>query len=105
MKIKNISVKPICIGDASLLPGDTAEVGDTFADAVGFYISMGLMQVSINSTETANISIKYARGGTSKKNTGASQKSTSTAKSSDSGKSSSRSSILCSGAKAIGLFK
>ena len=26
MKIKNISVKPICIGDASLLPGDTAEV-------------------------------------------------------------------------------
>lgn len=44
MKIKNISVKPIRIGDASLLPGDTAEVGDTFADAVGFYISMGLMQ-------------------------------------------------------------
>lgn len=44
MKIKNISMKPICIGDASLLPGDTAEVGDTFADAVGFYISMGLMQ-------------------------------------------------------------
>ena len=44
MKIKNISVKPICIGDASMLPGDTAEVGDTFADAVGFYISMGLMQ-------------------------------------------------------------
>lgn len=44
MKIKNISVKPICIGDASMLPGDTAEVGETFADAVGFYISMGLMQ-------------------------------------------------------------
>lgn len=44
MKIKNISVKPICVGDASMLPGDTAEVGDTFADAVGFYISMGLMQ-------------------------------------------------------------
>ena len=44
MKIKNISVKPICIGDASLLPGDTAEVSDTFADAVGFYISMGLLQ-------------------------------------------------------------
>ena len=68
-------------------------------------IELKLKQVSINSTETANISIKYARGGTSKKNTGASQKSTSTAKSSDSGKSSSRSSILCSGAKAIGLFK
>ena len=44
MKIKNIYVKPICIGDASMLPGDTAEVGETFADAVGFYISMGLMQ-------------------------------------------------------------
>lgn len=44
MKIKNVSVKPICVGDASMLPGDTAEVGDTFADAVGFYISMGLMQ-------------------------------------------------------------
>ena len=44
MKIENISVKPICVGDASMLPGDTAEVGDTFADAVGFYISMGLMQ-------------------------------------------------------------
>lgn len=44
MKIKNISVKPICVGDASMLPGDTAEVDDTFADAVGFYISMGLMQ-------------------------------------------------------------
>ena len=53
------------------------------------------------------ISIKYARGGTSKKNTGASQKSTSSAsaKSSDGSKKSSRSSILCSGAKAIGLFK
>lgn len=44
MKIKNISVKPICIGDASMLPGDTAEVGETFADTVSFYISMGLMQ-------------------------------------------------------------
>lgn len=44
MKIKNISVKPICIGDASMLPGDTAEVGETFADTVDFYISMGLMQ-------------------------------------------------------------
>ena len=66
-------------------------------------IELKLKQVSINSTETANISIKYARGGTSKKNTGASQKSTSTAKSSSSGKSSSRSSILCSGAKAIKL--
>ena len=27
-----------------MLPGDTAEVDETFADTVGFYISMGLMQ-------------------------------------------------------------
>ena len=37
-------------------------------------IELKLKQVSINSTETANISIKYARGGTSKKNTGASRR-------------------------------
>lgn len=67
-------------------------------------ITLKLKQVSINATETANISIKYARGGTSKKNTGASQKSASSAKSSG-GRKSSRSSVLCSGAKAIGLFK
>ena len=41
MKIKNISVKPICIGDVSLLPGETAQV---YADAVAFYISMGYVQ-------------------------------------------------------------
>ena len=68
-------------------------------------ISLKLKQVSINATETANISIHYARGGTSKKNTGASQKSTSSAKSSDGEEKTSRSSILCSGAQAIGLFK
>ena len=41
MKIKNISVKPICIGDVSLLPGETAQVETVYADAVAFYISMG----------------------------------------------------------------
>lgn len=41
MKIKNISVKPICIGDVSLLPGETAQVEAVYADAVAFYISMG----------------------------------------------------------------
>ena len=40
MKIKNISVKPICIGDVSLLPGETAQVEAVYADAVAFYISM-----------------------------------------------------------------
>ena len=44
MKIKNISVKPICIGDVSLLPGETAQVEAVYADAVAFYISMGLLQ-------------------------------------------------------------
>ena len=41
MKIKNISVKPIRIGDVSLLPGETAQVEAVYADAVAFYISMG----------------------------------------------------------------
>lgn len=44
MKIKNISVKPICIGDVSLLPGETAQVEAVYADAVAFYISMGYVQ-------------------------------------------------------------
>ena len=44
MKIKNISVKPIRIGDVSLLPGETAQVEAVYADAVAFYISMGLLQ-------------------------------------------------------------
>ena len=39
MKIKNISVKPIRIGDVSLLPGETAQVEAVYADAVAFYIS------------------------------------------------------------------
>lgn len=69
-------------------------------------ITLKLKQISINSTDTANISIKYARGGTSQQNTGAGQKSTSTASSSGSGsEKASKSSILCSGAKAIGLLK
>lgn len=44
MKIKNISVKPIRIGDVSLLPGETAQVEAVYADAVAFYISMGYVQ-------------------------------------------------------------
>ena len=31
MKIKNISVKPIRIGDVSLLPGETAQVEAVYA--------------------------------------------------------------------------
>lgn len=44
MKVKNISVKPICIGSISLLPGETAQVDATYDDAMAFYISMGLLQ-------------------------------------------------------------
>ena len=44
MKVKNISVKPICIGFISLLPGETAQVDATYDDAMAFYISMGLLQ-------------------------------------------------------------
>lgn len=44
MKIKNISVKPICIGNVSLLPGETAQVETVYVDAVAFYISMGYVQ-------------------------------------------------------------
>lgn len=44
MKVKNISVKPICIGSISLLPGETAQVDAGFADAMAFYISIGLLQ-------------------------------------------------------------
>ena len=42
MKIKNISVKPICIGSISLLPGETAQVDATYDGAMAFYI--GLLQ-------------------------------------------------------------
>lgn len=31
MKVKNISVKPICIGSISLLPGETAQVDATYS--------------------------------------------------------------------------
>lgn len=44
MKIKNISVKPICIGGVSLLPGDTADIDAACEDAVPFYIDMGYVQ-------------------------------------------------------------
>lgn len=68
------------------------------------YISLGLKQVTITSTDTAAISINYARGGKSGKNTGSGQ-SKSASTSSSSKKAGTRSSILCSGAKALGLFK
>ena len=39
MKVKNISVKPICIGSISLLPGETAQVDATYDDACLLYTS------------------------------------------------------------------
>ena len=40
MKVKNISVKPICIGPISLLPGETAQVDTTYDDAMAFYMPL-----------------------------------------------------------------
>lgn len=67
------------------------------------YVSLTLKQVTITATDTAAISIKYARGGKSGKNTGSGQVKTSTAKSPKS--TGTKSSILLSGAKAAGLLK
>ena len=53
----------------------------------------------------ASINVKYIRGGTSKKNTGAGQKSSSSTSGTQKDEKATKSSILCSGAKAIGLFK
>ena len=67
----------------------------TVEDGSSTRLTIKLKQASINSTDMANISVKYIRGGTSKKNTGGTQKD----------EKATKSSILCSGAKAIGLFK
>ena len=40
VEIKNISVKPICIGGVSLLPGKSNTVEDAFMDAVNFYVCL-----------------------------------------------------------------
>ncbi len=45
VEIKNISVKPICIGGVSLLPGKRNTVEDAFMDAVNFYVDMGFMEI------------------------------------------------------------
>lgn len=41
MNVKNVSVKPIAMGDVTLLPGEVKQVDDVYADAVAFYASMG----------------------------------------------------------------
>lgn len=46
----------------------------TVEDGSSTRLTIKLKQASINSTDMANISVKYIRGGTSKKNTGAGQK-------------------------------
>lgn len=79
-------------------------------------LQLTLRQATITSSETSAISIKYARGGETQQNTGAGQKTSSSTGSdsgsgsgagsdSSSGSSESRSSLLCSGAKALGIFK
>lgn len=67
------------------------------------YVSFSMKQVTITSTDTAAISISYARGGKSGQNTGSSQ--SKTANTSAANGTGTKSSILCSGAKALGLFK
>ena len=77
----------------------------TVEDGSSTRLTIKLKQASINSTDMANISVKYIRGGTSKKNTGAGQKSSSSTSGTQKDEKATKSSILCSGAKAIGLFK
>lgn len=87
-----------------------AEYGNTVR------LQIKLRQATITSSETSAISIKYVRGGETQQNTGAGQKTSgSTGSGSGSGSDSdspssssssgSRSSLLCSGAKALGIFK
>lgn len=77
-------------------------------DGSSVRLQIRLKQTTITSSDTSTISIKYARGGDSQQNTGAGQKSSeSTGSGSDSSgvSNESRSSLLCSGAKALGIFK
>ena len=71
------------------------------------HVSLTLKQVTITTSETVNIDIKYARGGTSSKNTGSAQsKSSSTdSKSSTSTTTTTKRSVLCSMGIATGLLK
>lgn len=86
----------MCIESCSL--PRKVETGDSI------HIPFTLKQVTITSSEIVNIDIKYARGGTSGKNTGSAQSKSSSAdsKSSNSGK---KRSVLCSMGVAAGLLK
>lgn len=68
------------------------------------HVPMTLKQITVTKTDIVNINIKYARGGKTKQNTGSGQSKASSAKSSAT-ETESKSSLLCSGAKAIGLLK
>lgn len=57
MKIKNKSVKPICFGDITVLPGETKTVLDIYKDAVDFYVKMGyVVEVEKKAATTKNTS-------------------------------------------------
>lgn len=58
IKVHNKSVKPIKIGDVSLLPGKTEAVDDVFSEAVDFYAKMGFVE---RKTEAAAKAGKKAR--------------------------------------------
>ena len=66
-----------------------------------------LKQITITSPEVTVISASYARGGESQQNTGAAQRTSSSAESDGSSTDTeeTRTSLLCAGAKAVGIFK
>lgn len=68
------------------------------------HVPMTLKQITVTKTDIVNINIKYVRGGKTKQNTGSGQSKASSTKSSAT-ETESKSSLLCSGAKAIGLLK
>lgn len=62
VEIKNISVKPICIGGVSLLPGKSNTVEDAFMDAVNFYVDMGFVEIQKKKNTRATRSGKAVDG-------------------------------------------
>lgn len=67
------------------------------------YVQMTLTQVTITNSEAVTIDIKYARGGTSSKNTGSGQSKSSSTSSKSSGTT--KRSVACSIGIGVGLLK
>lgn len=69
------------------------------------YVQMTLTQVTVTNSETVTIDIKYARGGTSAKNTGSGQAKSSSATKNSSSDSTTKRSVACSIGIGVGLLK